>query len=171
MMENHSDLENIKILSWDGDLFTIPIIILNYSEVLQQMPNLEHEISLEHLEIDTTTLSKIIEFCKFHDFISPEQIDFPLKTRNLDEIILKDFDRAFFKSLSEEDLLKLALAAHKLEIIVLMKLCCIAIASSYVNLSGSEFDSLTEFIKLGIEEDEWLRVCEFPFAMDAKTNN
>lgn len=162
-MEVEHSLDSIKILSWDGDLFEVPVTFMNYIEILEEMPNLASEVSLEDLEIDSKTLEKIIHFCKNHDFLTSEEYVFPLKSRNLDEILSNEFDRNFIKSLNEEELLNTSLAAHKLGVKSLMSLCCIGISYSFVNMTQSELEPLINYSKLSLEEDEWLRLCEYPW--------
>ena len=62
MSENIIIDHTVTLISWENERITVPFEILKSSQFFQNLPELDQEIKLEMLEINTFTLNKIIEF-------------------------------------------------------------------------------------------------------------
>lgn len=98
------------------------------------------------INIDTACLVKIIEFSEYHAKIPMDNIEKPLKSPNLKNII-SDWDLNFI-DVEQELLYKLVLAANYIDNESLLDLCCAKIAST---LKGKTSDEIRNVF--GIEND------------------
>merc|ERR1712060_589892 len=78
--------------------------------------------------VKTAILSKVIDYCKYHKDKSPEEIQKPLKSTNLLECGVSEWD-AEYVNIDQEILFELISAANYLDIKSLLDLTCAKVAS------------------------------------------
>merc|ERR1712226_900567 len=76
----------------------------------------------------TAILSKVIDYCKYHKDSPPEEIQKPLKSTNLIECGVSEWDSEYV-NIEQEVLFELILAANYLDIKSLLDLTCAKLAS------------------------------------------
>jgi len=86
----------------------------------------EEEIPLPNVK--ATTLKKILEYCEKHRKDTPPEIEKPLRTSNLAELV-DPYDAQFINLENLEDLFEVILAANYLDIKSLLDLSCAKVAS------------------------------------------
>merc|ERR1711964_864991 len=86
----------------------------------------DEEIPLPNVK--TAILSKVIDYCKFHQDTPYEEIMKPLKSTNLVECGVSEWD-AEYVNIEQEILFELILAANYLDIRSLLDLACAKVAS------------------------------------------
>lgn len=87
----------------------------------------EEEIPLPNVKADT--LKKVIQYCEHYKSMEPPEIDKPLKSTNLVENRVPEWDASYIDIEKLEDLLDLILAANYLDIKSLLELSCAKVAS------------------------------------------
>jgi len=80
------------------------------------------------INVKKAILSKVVDYMRYHKDITAEQIQKPLKSTNLKECGVSDWD-ADFVSMPQETLFELILAANYLDIKPLLDLTCAQVAS------------------------------------------
>merc|ERR1712113_211689 len=85
------------------------------------MGGTDEEIPLPNVK--TAVLSKVIDYCKYHKDSPPEEIQKPLKSTNLMECGVGEWD-AEYVNIEQEVLFELILAANYLDIKSLLDLTC-----------------------------------------------
>jgi S-phase kinase-associated protein 1 len=86
----------------------------------------DEEIPLPNVK--TANLSKVIDYCKYHKESPPEEIHTPLKSTNLMECGVSEWDSEYV-NIEQEVLFELILAANYLDIKSLLDLTCAKVAS------------------------------------------
>ncbi|CAK9075237.1 S-phase kinase-associated protein 1 homolog (Telomerase-associated protein of 20 kDa) (p20), partial [Durusdinium trenchii] len=79
-------------------------------------------------KVKTAILSKVIDYCKYHKDSPPEEIQKPLKSTNLVECGVSEWDNEYV-NIEQEVLFELILAANYLDIKSLLDLTCAKVAS------------------------------------------
>ena len=155
MSENIIIDHTVTLISWENERITVPFEILKSSQFFQNLPELDQEIKLEMLEINTFTLNKIIEFLRIKEPIPKisKPVGLALSTLFLEE---SEFFN-FFKNLDREELFLLILAAHKLDIKNLQKLCSAFIAHLFAGITPDELNSEFSIDEITIDEEDYLK--------------
>merc|ERR1719422_1678760 len=86
----------------------------------------DEEIPLPNVK--TAILSKVIDYCKYHKDNPAEEIQKPLKSTNLIECGVSEWD-AEYVNIEQEILFELIVAANYLDIKSLLDLACAKVAS------------------------------------------
>merc|ERR1719210_695611 len=86
----------------------------------------DDEIPLPNVK--TAILSKVIDYCKYHKDAPPEEIQKPLKSTQLIECGVSEWDSEYV-NIEQEILFELILAANYLDIKSLLDLTCAKVAS------------------------------------------
>merc|ERR1719223_1400500 len=106
----------------------------------------DEEIPLPNVK--TAILSKVVDYCKYHKDNAPEEIQKPLKSTNLIECGVSEWD-AEFVEVEKEVLFELVLAANYLDIKSLLDLMCAKVASMIKGKCTEEirktFDIVNDF--------------------------
>merc|ERR1712222_9821 len=87
--------------------------------------------------VKTATLSKVVDYCKYHKDNPPEEIQKPLKSTNLIECGVSEWDSEYV-NIEQEVLFELILAANYLDIKSLLDLTCAKVASMIKGKSTEE---------------------------------
>lgn len=121
--------ETIQLKSSQGDLFVVEKDLCMMSNLLKNMiedAGLDEEIPLPNVK--SGVLQKVIDYCKQHRHQAAEEIQKPLKSHQLLECGVSEWDNEFV-SIEQEILFELILAANYLDIKGLLDLTCAKVAS------------------------------------------
>lgn len=118
----------LKLQSQEGRVFEVEESVACKSILIKNMvedSGTEEEIPLPNVK--APILEKVIEYCRHYKDQMPPEIEKPLKSATLSEIV-PAFDAAFVE-LEQEMLFELILAANYLDIKLLLDLTCAKVAS------------------------------------------
>lgn len=146
--------ESAVLVSWEHDKFTVPYDLLKKIQFFENIPDPNAEIYLEMLEIDSATLKKIVEFLVMR--VEKSKVAKPI-TGNTNIFPNNPRVAHFFENLTDEELLLLTLASHKLDIKHLSKLCCYSIAKIFAMRLKNDIEDEMDINELTVEEDDYLR--------------
>jgi len=141
----------LKLISCQGDVFEVEASVANMSNFIKNMVDdspdaVDEEIPLPNVK--STILSKVVEYCKHHEDHPAEEIPRPLKSANLVECGVSEWD-ADFVDIDKEVLFELILAANYMDIKCLLDLACAKVASMIKGKTPEEirakFDIVNDF--------------------------
>mmetsp|Transcript_17833 Transcript_17833/g.38219 ORF Transcript_17833/g.38219 Transcript_17833/m.38219 type:complete len:163 (-) Transcript_17833:301-789(-) len=121
--------EKLTLKSSQGEIFEVDLEVACMSTLIKNMvedSGNDEEIPLPNVK--TPILSKIIDYCKYHKEVPAEDIQKPLKSNNLVECGVSEWD-AEYVNIEQEVLFELILAANYLDIKSLLDLTCAKVAS------------------------------------------
>lgn len=121
--------EMVKLKSQQQDVFVVEKEVAMMSNLLKNMiddTGCDEEIPLPNVK--TAILQKVIDYCKQHKDSPAEDIQKPLKSAQLIECGVSEWDNDFV-SIEQEILFELILAANYLDIKCLLDLTCAKVAS------------------------------------------
>eukprot|EP00811_Abedinium_folium_P013790 NODE_22833_length_692_cov_5.842478.p1 GENE.NODE_22833_length_692_cov_5.842478~~NODE_22833_length_692_cov_5.842478.p1 ORF type:complete len:164 (+),score=56.10 NODE_22833_length_692_cov_5.842478:77-568(+) len=120
--------EVVKLKSSQGEVFEMEADVACMSTLIKNMveDGTDEEIPLPNVK--TAILSKVIDYCKYHKDNPPEEIQKPLKSTNLVECGVSEWDSEYV-NIEQEVLFELILAANYLDIKSLLDLTCAKVAS------------------------------------------
>lgn len=126
------DTRNVALVSQEGDSFEVPVKVAKMSELCKTMIDEETDDSNETQEIPlpnvkNNVLSKVIEFCQHYKEDAMTEIEKPLKSANMFEVVQEWY--ANFVQVEQELLFELILAANYMDIKPLLDLTCATVAS------------------------------------------
>ncbi|EER09550.1 S-phase kinase-associated protein 1A, putative [Perkinsus marinus ATCC 50983] len=124
-----ADEETVKLRSSQGEVFDVPTNVACMSNLIQNMVEdggVDEEIPLPNVK--TAILAKVIEYCKHHESNPPDEISKPLKSTNLAECGVSDWDCGYV-NIEQGMLFELILAANYMDIKPLLDLTCAKVAS------------------------------------------
>ena len=119
----------VKLRSAEGETYTVSSKVASMSTLIQNMiddASAEEEIPLPNMK--SAILAKVIEYCEHHNGVAPDEIQKPLKSPNLVECGVAEWD-ASFVNIEQELLFELITAANYLDIRPLLDLTCAKVAS------------------------------------------
>lgn len=124
-------LAGLKI-SNEGDAFTVPLAVATMSELVKSMKDDDGEDESRQIEmplpnVTSDVLKKVIEFCEHHLQEPMTEIEKPLKSQNMADVVQKWY--ADFVDLEQVLLFELILAANYMDIKPLLDLTCATVAS------------------------------------------
>jgi len=131
------DVPTLTLQAQDGEQFTVPREVAMMSELVKTMwegDKNEQEIPLQNVKKDI--LKKVIEYMEFHHKNPPKEIEKPLKSGNMREVV-SDWD-AHFVEVDQETLFDLILSANYMDIKPLLDLTCAKVASMIKGKSPEE---------------------------------
>mmetsp|Transcript_51189 Transcript_51189/g.136369 ORF Transcript_51189/g.136369 Transcript_51189/m.136369 type:complete len:165 (+) Transcript_51189:118-612(+) len=123
------DGEQLKLKSSQGEVFEVEPEVACMSTLIKNMVDdsgTDEEIPLPNVK--TAILSKVLDYCKYHKDNAPEEIQKPLKSTNLEECGVSEWDSEYVR-IEQEELFELILAANYLDIKSLLDLTCAKVAS------------------------------------------
>mmetsp|Transcript_16775 Transcript_16775/g.40266 ORF Transcript_16775/g.40266 Transcript_16775/m.40266 type:complete len:171 (-) Transcript_16775:631-1143(-) len=141
----------VKLSSSQGDVFEVEFGTACYADVVKQMIDFTSESSDAEtipLNLKTTVLEKVLQYCDYHRDNEPKEIPKPLPTTNLGEIV-GDWDAAFINVDDENMLYELILAANYLDIKPLLDLACAKAACAIKHMTP---DAIREHFNLQPEQ-------------------
>lgn len=120
--------DDVVLLSPEGERFTVPRRVAAMSDLIKTM--IEDSNGMEEIpvmDVKGSVLSKVIDFCKHHVDNKLPEIEKPLRSANLEDIV-PAWDAAFV-NVEQEVLFEIILAADFLDIKSLLDLACAKVAS------------------------------------------
>ena len=127
----------LKLVSAEGTIYEIEESVACKSQLIKNMvedAGSSEEIPLPNVKSEI--LEKVIEYCRHYKDSSPQEIDKPLKSAILQDI-LPSWD-AIFVEFDQEILFELILAANYLDIKSLLDLSCAKVASMLKGKTAEE---------------------------------
>ncbi|KAL9188106.1 hypothetical protein ACHAXT_006484 [Thalassiosira profunda] len=121
----------VKLVSKEGDDFPVEIEVARMSELVKGM--LEEDVDDEDVteiplpNVKAAVLRKVIEFCQHHRSEPMTEIEKPLKSAQMAEVVQKWY--ADFVNVEQVLLFELILAANYMDIKPLLDLTCATVAS------------------------------------------
>ncbi|EGZ17183.1 hypothetical protein PHYSODRAFT_354552 [Phytophthora sojae] len=125
------DSRKVNLVSMDGDSFEVSRSVAAMSELVKTLISDDadddevQEIPLPNVK--SPVLSKVIEFCSHHHNSPMREIEKPLKSADMHDVV-SDWD-ANFVDIEQEILFELILAANYMDIKSLLDLACAKVAS------------------------------------------
>jgi len=164
-----SEQEKVILISKENEEFRISKTAAELSVLIKntiQDYSIDQPIPL--LEIDSNCLKLILEYLEHYNGNPPKELEKPLPSNNLKEIV-DEFQYFFINKVSLEQLIDLTSAANFMEITYLLDLCCAKLSSMCMDKSEEELyqtfgieDKFTpedrEKLK---EENQWLDLDSF----------
>ncbi|RLN86916.1 hypothetical protein BBJ28_00007392, partial [Nothophytophthora sp. Chile5] len=137
--QQEEDARKVNLVSMDGDSFEVSRSVAAMSELVKTLiagkcfrPVVDdgdddevQEIPLPNVK--SPVLSKVIEFCSHHHNSPMREIEKPLKSADMHDVV-SDWD-ANFVDIEQEILFELILAANYMDIKSLLDLACAKVAS------------------------------------------
>ena len=154
-------MKMVKLKSKDGEKFEVGENCLDRSKLFIEFKdiwNLEQEIMIKGA--DGKTLSKVIEYLKYHLNEEPKEIPKPLPGPDL-KPILSEWDYNYISPPPLEDVVNLVNAANYLDISDLINLASARLASEMINCPVEE--ARKKFgIKTDMTEEEKAEYDKYP---------
>ncbi|OWZ19356.1 S-phase kinase-associated protein 1A [Phytophthora megakarya] len=129
--KQEEDTRKVNLVSMDGDSFEVSRSVAAMSELVKTLISDDadddevQEIPLPNVK--SPVLSKVIEFCSHHHNNTMREIEKPLKSADMHDVV-SDWD-ANFVDIEQEILFELILAANYMDIKSLLDLACAKVAS------------------------------------------
>eukprot|EP00536_Pseudo-nitzschia_multiseries_P016996 jgi/Psemu1/223396/e_gw1.1330.2.1 len=132
---------NVQLISQEGDRFPVNIKVANMSELVKSMmddnddddddddddEDAKKTTEIPLPNVKSEVLKKVIEFCDHHLAEPMTEIEKPLKSQNMADVVQKWY--ADFVDLEQVLLFELILAANYMDIKPLLDLTCATVAS------------------------------------------
>jgi len=156
--------EIIKVQSKEGKLFEISKRAAELSVLLKNtIQDFEGDVVVPLSDTDEKTLSRVVEYLKKFDGVTPQEIEKPLKSVSMKEVT-DDWSSAFVDGMSLEELVDVTVASNFMEIQSLLDLTCAKIASLCKDKTEEEIfqtfgvtETFSEEEKAKIrEENKWI---------------
>mmetsp|Transcript_24732 Transcript_24732/g.32296 ORF Transcript_24732/g.32296 Transcript_24732/m.32296 type:complete len:185 (+) Transcript_24732:133-687(+) len=130
--DSTEDSRTVHLVSQEGDSFDVAVSVAKMSELVKTMIDDDAEDDAEPQEIPLpnvkgTVLAKVIEFCRHYKEDPMVEIEKPLKSANMHEVVQEWY--ADFVHVEQELLFELILAANYMDIKPLLDLTCATVAS------------------------------------------
>lgn len=145
--------KTLTLVSWENERVTVPLTLMDSVSFLDHIPDIDQEIRLEMIDIDSSTLHKIILFSKIEEKLPIIEPPITAETEVYDN---QSPYFNFFRKLNEEELLLLILAAHKLDYKNLQRLCTIQIAKIFADVPESTIQEEQSIDELTVDQEDYL---------------
>lgn len=132
------DKQTLVLISKEGEEYELSRTAASRSCMIKGL--IENDPELEEVnckDISSKTLSKIVEWLKYHETIEPKIIEKPLRSNDLFELV-DEFDAKFITSLDRETVFFIAYCTNWLDIKDLIALSCACIASNVKGKTPAE---------------------------------
>jgi len=130
--QNNESEGAVNLMSSEGDAFEVDFKVAKMSELVKTMIDDDtsaddgpQEVPLPNVK--NNVLAKVIEFCRHHQEEPMTEIEKPLKSANMHEVVQEWY--AEFVQVPQELLFELILAANYMDIKPLLDLTCATVAS------------------------------------------
>ncbi|TFJ86254.1 hypothetical protein NSK_002462 [Nannochloropsis salina CCMP1776] len=121
----------VHLVSQEGDQYEVEVSVCKMSELVKTMlPDDDDSSETQEIplpNVKNNVLAKVIEFCKHHKEDPMNDIEKPLKSANMHEVVQDWY--ANFVNVDQELLFELILAANYMDIKPLLDLTCATVAS------------------------------------------
>jgi S-phase kinase-associated protein 1 len=121
----------VKLKSQTDEIVTIEVEVAKMSNLLKTMiqedTDLEDAIPLPNVK--TAVLQRVIDYCNYHKINESEEISKPLRSTNLIDCGVCEWDNTFITGMDQDLLFEVILAANYLDIKPLLDLSCARVAS------------------------------------------
>mmetsp|Transcript_8274 Transcript_8274/g.12037 ORF Transcript_8274/g.12037 Transcript_8274/m.12037 type:complete len:167 (+) Transcript_8274:99-599(+) len=121
---------SVNLVSKEGDSYEVPLHVAKMSELVKTMMDEEGDDDVQEIplpNVKATVLQKVIEFCTHHREEPMNEIEKPLKSAIMSEVVQRWY--ADFVSVEQVLLFELILAANYMDIKPLLDLTCATVAS------------------------------------------
>jgi S-phase kinase-associated protein 1 len=147
----------VALISQEGDRFDVPASVAQMSELVKTMMGDAEEDEDEEQEIPLpnvkgVTLAKVVEFNSHHLDNPLAQIEKPLKSANMAEVV-GDWDAKFIE-VDQEVLFELILAANYMDCQPLLDLACAKVASMIKGKAPEEIRTTFNIVNDFTPEEE-----------------
>lgn len=130
----------ITLVSSDGESFRIPVRVAKYIGLVSERP--EDDLSdFPVEEVKAAILAKVIEFLKHHADAPLPEIEKPLRSKKMEELVPAWY-AAFVDTTEVEQLYELVLAANYCECKPLLELACAKVGTMMIGKSTEEIRSI-----------------------------
>ena len=126
----------VKLLSQENEEFEVPFAVAQMSELVKTMTDDGDMEEVPLPNVKSHILAKVLEFCKRHVTDPLPEIEKPLKSNNLGEVV-PEWDSKFVE-VGQEILFELILAANYMDIKTLMDLSCAKVATMIMGKTPEE---------------------------------
>lgn len=150
-------MSQVKLIPEEGEVIEVDQDIAVMSVLVKSMiddSGADEDIPLPNVK--KATLEKVIEFCKHHKEDPLQDIEKPLKTNNIKDVVAPWYGD--FVSVPIEELYEIILAANYLDIKPLLEVTCAAVAAM---MKGKSIEEIRELFNIENdftpEEEEQIR--------------
>lgn len=150
-------MTKVKLIPEEGEAIEVEEDIAVMSVLVKSMiddSGAEEDIPLPNVK--KTTLDKVIEFCQHHKDEPLQEIEKPLKTNNIKDVVSTWYGE--FVDVKIEELYEIILAANYLDIKSLLELTCAAVAAM---MKGKSIEEIRDLFNIEndftAEEEEQIR--------------
>ena len=146
----------VELVSQEGDKFEVDKKVAKMSELVKTMisddddDEEQQEIPLPNVK--SQSLGKVIEFCKHYIEEQMNEIEKPLKSANMNEVVQEWY--ANFINVEQEVLFELILAANYMDIKPLLDLTCATVASEIKGKTPEEIRQTFNIVNDFTPEEE-----------------
>ena len=145
------DSITITLISSDNQPFTLSAKAASRSRLIKDMTtDYEEQPDFPMENINSSTLSKIVEYLKHYQNTEPKEIPKPLKNSQI-ETILDPWDLNYINSISKEEAFNIINATNYMDISSLNQLCACKIAAELLMKDEQENENVQE--KNKVNED------------------
>ena len=133
--------DKVKLIPEEGEAIEVEVDIATMSVLVKSMiddAGTEEDIPLPNVK--KNTLEKVIEFCQHYKEEPLQDIEKPLKTNNIKDVVAPWYGE--FVSIEIEELYEIILAANYLDVKPLLEVTCAAVAAMMKGKSIEEIRTL-----------------------------
>eukprot|EP01006_Ploeotia_vitrea_P018525 TRINITY_DN50041_c0_g1_i1.p1 TRINITY_DN50041_c0_g1~~TRINITY_DN50041_c0_g1_i1.p1 ORF type:complete len:171 (-),score=9.34 TRINITY_DN50041_c0_g1_i1:96-608(-) len=154
--DNNVDGRMVHLVSQEGESFDVPLPVAKLSELVKTMIDEDQdeeeaqEIPLPNVK--STILAKVIEFCRQYSVEPMTEIEKPLKSANMQEVVQQWY--ADYATVEQEVLFELILASNYMDIKPLLDLTCATVASLIKGKTPEEIRKIFNIVNDFTPEEE-----------------
>jgi len=149
------DEANVKLVSKEGENFTVRLAVAKMSELVKSMMDEDGDDGISEIplpNVKSQVLMKVIEFCEHHLQEPMTEIEKPLKSSVMADVVQKWY--ADFVDLEQVLLFELILAANYMDIKPLLDLTCATVASMIKGKTPDEIRATFNIVNDFTPEEE-----------------
>eukprot|EP00831_Metopus_contortus_P013959 TRINITY_DN1571_c0_g1_i1.p1 TRINITY_DN1571_c0_g1~~TRINITY_DN1571_c0_g1_i1.p1 ORF type:complete len:170 (+),score=29.44 TRINITY_DN1571_c0_g1_i1:198-707(+) len=159
--------DKVKLVSQDGETIEVEKSIITLSGLIKSMledSGADEEIPLPNVK--SVILKKIIEYCKHAKESPPTEIEKPLKSASIAEVVADKWYATFIE-VDQEILFEIILAANYLDIKSLLELGCATVAAMMKGKTPEQIRQLFKIEKDFTPEEENQIIAENKWAEES----
>lgn len=160
-MESEQTGNVVKLVSKEGESFTLPISVAKMSKLVETTIDDENEDEVQEIllpNVKSSILSKVIEYCTHYQTVEPmAPITTPLKSSIVEDVVQKWY--ADFVKVDQAVLFELVTSSNFMDIKPLLDLTCFAVA---VLIKGKSADDIRTIFNISSDyaPDEEVQAAE-----------